>query len=106
VTLHTACPIFYHLRPPVQTCHPKTPHVNISQELHISLLWLFAEDRAHSDTDELQLVRAQLVHKSQLLSKVKTLLQRAAAKEKMLQDKVRPQHHSEEEPTISPGIPD
>jgi hypothetical protein len=43
--------------------------------------------------NELQLVRAQLVQKNQLLSKVKILLQRAAAKEKMLQDKVRPQYH-------------
>jgi len=38
---------------------------------------------------ELQLVRAQLVHKTQLLDKVKILLQRAAAKEKMLHEKVR-----------------
>jgi len=37
---------------------------------------------------ELQLVRAQLVHKTQLLDKVKILLQRAAAKEKMLHEKV------------------
>jgi hypothetical protein len=56
-------------------------------------LWLFSEDGTHSDMNELQMVKAQLVHKNQLLSKVKTLLQRAAAKEKMLQEKVRPQHH-------------
>jgi len=51
-------------------------------------LW-FPEDSARSDMSELQLVRAQLVHKSQLLDKVKILLQRAAAKEKMLHEKVR-----------------
>jgi hypothetical protein len=39
--------------------------------------------------NELQLVKAQLLHKSQLLDKVKVLLQRAAAKEKMLHNKVR-----------------
>jgi hypothetical protein len=79
--------------------------MNISQELHIPVLWLFSEDRTRSDMNELQMVRAQLVHKNQLLSKVKTLLQRAAAKEKVLQEKVRPQHHSEEQSTMSLGIP-
>jgi len=50
---------------------------------------LFPEDNARCDMSELQLVRAQLVHKTQLLDKVKILLQRAAAKEKMLREKVR-----------------
>jgi hypothetical protein len=53
------------------------------------LLWLFSEDSANCNTSELQLVKAQLAHKSELLDKVKVLLQRAAAKEKMLHDKVR-----------------
>ncbi|XP_069705746.1 centrosomal protein of 290 kDa isoform X2 [Periplaneta americana] len=45
------------------------------------------------DTSELNLVRAQLVHKNQLLEKVKVLLQRAAAKEKILRDKVTALQH-------------
>ncbi|PNF43192.1 hypothetical protein B7P43_G15673 [Cryptotermes secundus] len=56
--------------------------------IQITVLQTEHKDRIHSDTNELQLVKAQLVHKNQLLSKVKTLLQRAAAKEKMLQEKV------------------
>ncbi|KDR21646.1 Centrosomal protein of 290 kDa [Zootermopsis nevadensis] len=45
-------------------------------------------DNAHTHTNELQLVKSQLEHKSQLLDKVKVLLRRAAAKEKMLHNKV------------------
>ena len=49
---------------------------------------------------ELQLVKAQLVHKSQLLDKVKILLQRAAAKEKMLHDKVRSDCQERDNPPV------
>nr|CAD7456946.1 unnamed protein product [Timema tahoe] len=46
-------------------------------------------EQRDSDTQELLLVRTQLIHKSQLLEKVKSLLKRAAMKEKTLQEQVR-----------------
>ena len=68
------------------------PHLQSTKYFSIQAshsILLFSEDNACSDMSELQLVRAQLVHKTQLLDKVKILLQRAAAKEKMLHEKVR-----------------
>lgn len=61
---------------------------NVQTRLLENKLKAVQEDSARSDMSELQLLRAQLVHKSELLDKVKILLQRAAAKEKMLHDKV------------------
>jgi hypothetical protein len=58
------------------------------QELHRPCCGQFS-DNAHKHMNELQLVKSQLEHKTQLLVKVKVLLQRAAAKEKMLHNKVR-----------------
>jgi len=72
-------------------CH-MFPHVQSTKYFSVQAshsILLFPEDSARSDMSELQLVRAQLVHKTQLLDKVKILLQRAAAKEKMLHEKVR-----------------
>lgn len=67
------------------------PHLQSTKYFSVqashSILW-FPGDKPHPDMSELQLVRAQLVHKTQLLDKVKILLQRAAAKEKMLHEKV------------------
>lgn len=70
--------------PPQKTTAP----VNNIPRTAQSLLWSFS-DNAHTHTNELQLVKSQLEHKSQLLDKVKVLLRRAAAKEKMLHNKVR-----------------
>nr|CAD7447614.1 unnamed protein product [Timema bartmani] len=55
-------------------------------------------EQRDSDTQELLLVRTQLIHKSQLLEKVKSLLKRAAMKEKTLQEQ-------EKEILVNPNCP-
>jgi predicted nucleic acid-binding Zn-ribbon protein len=71
----------------VSQLETKLDKANAQTRLLEDKLKAVQEDNACSDMSELQLVRAQLVHKTQLLDKVKILLQRAAAKEKMLHEK-------------------